>query len=181
MSEQPQPGKYRLRYSQLEDHALALGYVCMVWAQLETAVDALLFTVTPIPGDGPSEIIAGRVDIRDKIFLLKHIGFVRKPSDAWFSRLEMRLKEIDSAIRNDRNRYIHDLWMSSADGPLKGGFKATLSKTQSWQPRELKTFYQTRVDADEIWDLVRRIVDVSGDLIMLMAEFRGAVFAPPSP
>jgi hypothetical protein len=102
----------RVHYTEIDDHAHAIGYVCITWAILETELDKLLTVLAPLEFGEAGESVLGNSNIRDKIKMLKALGFIRKPADNWYHQLEQVLNHIDQQLRITRNQYIHDLWIN---------------------------------------------------------------------
>jgi hypothetical protein len=146
---------YRLSIPQLDQHAQAIGYVCITWGWLEGVIDHLLNVATPLPRGDAAECITANADMERKILMLKGVAFLRRKDDQWFNDLCETLDYISNTLRNERNRFVHDRWTQSPT-PVKRQAKTSLSKPQAFV-RSLTTHKNERVPVDEVWDLVRRI------------------------
>lgn len=163
-----------LHHPAIDEHARAIGYLCIYWAALEHGVDSMLRTLTPLESGQISDSITANADIRDKLRMLKAIGLIRKLSLSWFMRLEETINIIENKLRVARNRYIHDLWMGL--DPVKRRTRRTSIKMpQSRQPPELSTYEDTTISASDIWSLVDDISEAQIMLKMLENSYRGQV------
>jgi hypothetical protein len=166
---------FRFTIPKLHEHATAIGYVCIHWSDLETHINLILSQVTPLPGDGAARCITNNADVRDKIQMLKAVGFLHKPSDEWFEALSDVLDRIDNEIRPQRNRFIHDEWVDTGGPePIRRTHKTALSKPQAYV-RNISHYSDTPVGLDDVWDVVRQIMVARMDLDRLLLEFE--VFA----
>lgn len=92
--------------------ASALGHLGMRWSELEASVDTMIAKLIPLPDDMRHAAL-GHIGFRERVFTLKTVGFIRKPDADWFNELEAVLNCIDNEIRNERNRFTHDIWLPS--------------------------------------------------------------------
>ena len=90
--------------SRLDEHARALGYLCISWGQLEMALDQLLETLLFAEQEKPltahqakaaSCVTANIKDLRNKTRMVQSLGYLRRPYDDWFSNLEHCMNTID--------------------------------------------------------------------------------------
>lgn len=73
----------------LEGHAKAIGYACINWAWLELIAETfLMHLLTMHVTDPVGHCVMVNSDIRSKLAMIKSIGFLKRPSDDWFNRLE---------------------------------------------------------------------------------------------
>ena len=97
----------------LEGHAKAIGAVCIHWAWLEFIAESVLMQLMGVRIDDPTgHCVAVNSDVRSKLAMIKSIGFLKRPSDDWFNRLEALVNKIDNKVRTDRNRVICLLYTS---------------------------------------------------------------------
>ena len=168
---------YRLNISAVDDHAHALGYVCMRWAILEARIHYCLVQLGAFSGEKEGECITCEADMGTRIAMLKGIAFLRKPSRKWLDEFVGTLNRIDSEMRIERNRYVHDMWLSThvpSATVTRRTHKVAIKKPQS-RKRELSTYHDKSISADEIWNFVYRIERVSTRLA-LFAEFDPQAF-----
>jgi hypothetical protein len=189
--------KPRIHYAPIDEHAHAIGYVCITWAVLETEIDKLLIMLTPLEYGEVGESILGNSNIRDKIRMLKALAFIRKPADEWYDELERTLNFIDSELRIGRNRYIHDLWIQQAtyqDKELRESSIARRTRgakvvNEQARKRKLSLFRDVPIKAEEIWKLAETIRNTGVQINVLHMHYRAHLGAqalakanePPSP
>jgi hypothetical protein len=172
----------KVHYVEIDDHAHAIGYVCITWAILETELDKLTTVLAPLELGDASEAVLGNSNIRDKVKMLKALGFMRKPNDKWYDDLEQRLNLIDNQFRITRNQYIHDLWInqvtyepitqSSGSQVAKRTRGAKVVNVQS-HTRKLSLFKDIPTKSSEIWDFANSIREVGIELAVLLIHYRG--------
>ena len=110
-----------------------LGYVCMAWSWLELTVDATLVTLLEPSDLDSSAAVVYNMDQRDKCRAVLALGFIKKPSDEWYSELKTLISEIDNDLRNERNRMVHDSWHHTPDGIFRLTNYAKVSREQARQ------------------------------------------------
>jgi hypothetical protein len=164
----------------IEEHAKAIGYVCIYWAALEHGVDSMLQTLTPLEPGKVSNSITANADIREKLRMLMAIGLVRKPSEGWFGKLRSIINEIDDELRPERNRHIHDLWMGFSP-VIRRTRKTSIKRPQSRQPFELTTYEEIPIEPAKIWALVNAISNAQVTLKLLESKFREQAALPSIP
>jgi hypothetical protein len=157
--------------SKLDEHALALGHVCIAWGQLELHLDMLLkdLLFAEPPGDPASgakwtaaKCVTTNADMRDKIQIAIALGYLRRPNEEWFDKLKQCLDLIDNDLRNERNRMLHDVWLlhmvvpHGAEDVLRKRIQGSkVRKPQAFQ-RELVIGDEIPVTSDEIGSFVTR-------------------------
>jgi hypothetical protein len=172
----------RVHYQAIDEHAHAIGYVCITWAILETELDKLLSALAPLEPGEPGESVLGNSNIRDKVKMLKALGFIRKPVDDWYNDLEKVLNLIDQDLRIARNQYIHDLWINQVifvpDGQTvepqvaKRTRGAKVINVQS-RTRKLALFKDVPTKADEIWNFADTIRNTGVQIAILLLHYHG--------
>ena len=165
------------RIKAIDEHARAIGYLCIFWAALEHGVNSTLQTLTPLEPGAVSDSITANADIHEKLRMLKAIGFIRKPTNAWFGQLEKVTKEIDDKLRLERNRYIHDLWMGFSP-VIRRTRKTSIKRPQSRKEPTLSTYEDTTVEAAKIWQFVDAISDAQVRLKILENHYRERAASP---
>lgn len=157
------------RNSPLAAHAQAIGYLCIIWSWLELSVNALLCTLAEMDTFDASAALVQNMSFRDKLAALRTLGFVRKPSDEWYSNLESAVNEIDNDLRPERNRMVHDSWHPGEDDMLRVTHSAKVIREQA---HKMALQYGTGklVSAPEISALSIRILAAQGALLKYLGE-----------
>jgi hypothetical protein len=96
-----------------------LGRLCMSWSHLELDLTLLLHSLMGVSDPTVNNTILGVMGLREKIQALHTIGFKRAPSRQWYDSLSKTLTMIDNDLRPERNRMIHDFWITDIDGDLQ--------------------------------------------------------------
>lgn len=143
---------YRLSFGGFDDHASAIGYVCITWSILEAHVNQMVAYLCGIqPGTDESRTLTNNIDFRRKLEIIQTMGFLKKPNDEWWADTRwLTASHIDNDLRNRRNRFVHDVWIADEEGWIKRQERTAFQK----QPEiKLETFVDKPVVADEIWQL----------------------------
>jgi hypothetical protein len=152
----------------LDDHAKAIGYLCMQFALLEITMEQLIAHLVPIP-NGKVSLILANADIRGKQKMLRGLGHIHKPSTRWFEILDEQLRALDGYILL-RNRFIHDAWTTGPKfEPMRMERTTKIRRPQAHKPPELITNENIPVTADEIWSLVQKVTHSSVQIGFLRA------------
>ena len=164
----------------IDEHARAIGYVCIYWAALEHGIDSLLQTITPLEPGRISDCITANADIRAKMQMVKALSFARKPTDGWFEHVEEVINRIDNNLRLQRNRFIHDAWVGLE--PIKRRTRRTsIKRSQARADPELTTYEDVPVTASEIWQFVQQISEAQVMLSLYQSHYRELTASPPKP
>jgi hypothetical protein len=167
---------YRLKISALDEHAHAIGYLCMRWAMLEQRLHHCLDDLKAFPDEKTGECLTSNTDLRTRIDMLRGVAFLRKPSDKWYEEFSALLNRIDSEMRCKRNRYIHDMWLhANVPSPVKRKRGVKVAKAPATGVRSLTTYTDDPVSHDDIWNFVYQVERVSTRLA-LFSEFDPAAF-----
>ena len=68
--------------SQKSHHiAYQVGVLCIGWSSLESVLNALVAHYLKVGDVQKNEILAGELDIRKKVKLIKSLGFLQEPRD----------------------------------------------------------------------------------------------------
>src|SRR5258708_7257651 len=128
----------------LEGHAKAIGYVCIVLAELEIGIGGLIHHLGGFQSFDESHIFNAHIDLKGKLEVLRALGIMKKPSDLWFETLEAMVLEI-KAISQERNRIVHDAWTEMDDAVYRYRQVTQIKKPQSFQPPVLTTMERVPV------------------------------------
>ena len=159
----PEPDLLKLRRT-----AEALGWLVTAWGLLEADIDVLLLRLI---GTRFIYEITGNVDFREKLAIIKAIGFEVHPAPRWFARLEAAVNQIDGKLRPERNRMIHDLWVfpnAQHQPMIRFGLTPKLRRPQSRQREQTRDILP--VSPEEIWELVKSVARAAEDLRRLTVE-----------
>lgn len=159
-------GKGRFKVLELEDYATAIGYICILWAEIESEIDDLLRILTPFPDHKISASYAANIDIRGKIQILLAVGFMKQRSKEWFDLLQRVLNIIDNELRSERNRNVHDAWIKHRGEVLRHTKKTEFKKPQAFQ-LEFSTHRRKAIKTDDLWAFVRDLSDAIIELRIL--------------
>ncbi len=161
---------------QLEEHAKAIGFVCIHWTRLEQITDTTLAVLLKLPMDSiEAHCIMVEMDFRQKLKSLKHIAFAKKPSEEWFANLEKLVNYIDNDLRSARNRYVHDIWTTISDGSevQKTYQRVRLKRPQSHQPYTMSVIDHSTIDSKELTEGAKKIIESANEMLRLFYQIPG--------
>jgi hypothetical protein len=104
-----------------KEYAMAIGFLCIEWAQLELTVDRLLRIIMGWSHcSDVTHAIAANIDMHSKLKIVQAVGFIIRPSTAseWFNDLQRICNAIENESRPLRNRFVHDVWMGGGFGRI---------------------------------------------------------------
>jgi hypothetical protein len=149
-----------LQTAVLDDYAMAIGYVCIQWGLLETTFDRLMRIIMHWSHrDEVTHVLTVNIDMRSKIKILLGVGLMYKPSAEWFDELKDVCHLVENSLRPKRNRFVHDIWLSSQEPFLRRTRGTKLSKPRSDQPIQLTHYTDTPTPVAEVWAFVQEIKD----------------------
>ena len=115
-------------------YAHEIGWVCIHWRWLEFLIESALLHLLTLPqNDDAGHCVMVESDIRAKSRMLKSIGFIKRPSDEWYERLERLINSIDNDLRPKRNDIVHGLWTHDGRQPLLTRGVSKVIRPQSHQ------------------------------------------------
>ena len=141
-------------YGLPEKHLSAIGSVCVGWSILDTALSTLLLSFLQEFDTRPLHIFTGEIQIRERIKLARFFAHERMFSKDDLVQLDWILTQLDSPVRPERNRIVHDVW--GATGPSRLQMKPKFVK-QPHLPKELVTIHEVPMTDDEIRDFEKVI------------------------
>jgi len=156
---------------QFEEHATAIGYICLYWAHLEQVLNAMLELLIPMHDRDVSRCLTSNIDFREKIQVAIGLGYMRKAREDWFDALQKQLNYIDNDLRPERNRTIHDTWDWRGPEIIRRQYATKLSRPQARQPQVLTVEIAKPVPIGELWGLAFKIFDASSELSALNNEY----------
>ncbi len=174
----------------LEGHSAQIGRMCTLYSGLELDIAHLLISLAGLSDPVPKNVLIGALDMRAKLNAVLTIGFERKPSDIWFAELNKLVNSIDNGIRTERNRMIHDFWLSvpEEDGTetmQRVQLRASLKKEPPSGTQTLRLADFKPVKPAEIAELCEVIFAANLTAIRLRREFERAPLhgklQPPNP
>jgi|SRR5579872_871440 len=155
---------------QIQQHARAIGYLCIFWAALEHEIDTFLDALIPLEAGQVSDSVVANIDFREKLRILLALGFIRKPNAGWFRRLERTVNHVDNGLRPERNRFVHDQWRG-LDPIVRRTKRTALVRPQARQI-ELRAFEDRAIKPAEIWRLVNSVASAQVALKILEIGYR---------
>jgi hypothetical protein len=143
----------------------------MQWGTLEGELSWLLMQLIGKP-PFPQHVIMGHLGLREKVQMMKSVGFHVQPSARWFSRLEKLINIINNRLRSERNRMIHDVWVFHHKPNMPMIRLGTRSKLKRPQARQRVVEVDViPISAEEIWLLVTEINKTIASVRTLRIEF----------
>lgn len=152
---------YRLWFGGMEHHATALGYICFTYAILEGVVNRHIEFAVPCLPDARRVIVdASGTSLENRCNLLIKLCSLRNPGRQWFDDFEALLNRVKNELAPERNRLVHDEWVA---GPTirQWDQRTFLRQPQARKPKTIAPPAEPERSLESLWDLVRRIQEVS--------------------
>ena len=166
---------------QLNEHARAIGFVCIYFAELESALTQLVGRMSDLKGE-TLDLFLNQIDLRQKIKRIKEFAVSTKAPDEWCEDLNLVLLDVENHIMPTRNRYVHDGWRVTMldDVVLRRVTKMIVAKRQAGKPTGLTMQEFVRTTAADIWQLSKDIVAVRDALLILDDGYHSLLFKEPA-
>ena len=126
-----------------------LGELAIAWNLMEGEINLLLISITDSYYTDTAAVVFSELDMRGKIKAVKNCGFLKRPNNDWFDRLEAELNEIDTVHRPARNRFTHDHLISQGGVVSRTTIEMKLEKPRTKQ-RSLLLRNFSKVSKEEI-------------------------------
>jgi len=162
---------------ELADHASAIGYLCIYYAELENVITQLISRMAGLKGE-KFELFVNQVDLLKKLTIARGLAVSTKAATEWYDDLELIIEDIQSHIIPKRNRYVHDSWRVTMipEVVLRRFDMTKVAKPQSRKLPVLTTQEYIKTSADDIWQLSKDLVAVRDGLLMLDDGFHSLQF-----
>jgi len=154
----------------INEHARAIGYVCILWAAMEARIDQFIEHLIPIAPGAVSDIVTANASLHEKLEMLKALAFARKRDADWSYAVEQLTNVIDGDLRPERNRLIHDSWHNAANDIIRRTRKTKIKKPAANQ-RELIIFTDTPMKVEAIWDFAAAIREAERTATILRLNY----------
>ena len=155
----------------LHDHATAIGYLCIYYSALENRVDRLFGDLAGLE-DEEVRIVTTDIDMTKKLPKVRALAFAKKPSDLWYSDVDLFTWAVLSWINPRRNRFVHDQWLSLPTGTFRLYERTKITKAQSRAQETLTTYEQIAQHPEEIWELASEARDMANLFRLLGAALK---------
>lgn len=155
----------------LDEHARAIGYLCIFYSALEDRVNQSLEILSGLDED-LNRVYTNQIDLKKKIPILNALAFTKRPSEQWYRDIETVSWAIIEWVSPKRNRFVHDQWLSLPSGAVRFYQRTRIRKPQSRQPLTLTTGERIPQFAGDIWALVDETKEVSNLLRHLTAAYK---------
>ena len=156
---------------QLNEHARAIGHICILWAWVENAIELFLRDLAFERDKKAGKVILASLDMREKGQILKMVAFAKKPTDRWYGEVQTIIDAIDNDLRPKRNRFVHDLWWLSGESVQKRWKRAKVKKPQARHAYVFSTHEDAPIDAAEIWNVADLMIHVMIQLAAVHHEY----------
>ncbi len=147
----------------------AVGIICRRWGAMENAIDITLSVLMQTPSRNITSAITSNCDIRTKLRILMVAGYEHKLSDKWFKQFKELLDTIDNELRPERNRIIHDVWITDDEEILRWQRSTKVVKPQA---HKLNIHFGEPLPhpVSQIFDTSDRIGQATFDLVKLVVR-----------
>ncbi|WFU53017.1 hypothetical protein QA639_25430 [Bradyrhizobium pachyrhizi] len=162
---------------ELADHASAIGYLCIYYAELESILTQLISRMSGLKGE-KFDLFVNQIDLLKKLTVARGLAISTKAPSDWYDDLELILVEIQNHIMPKRNRYVHDSWRVTMLDTivLRRTDKTRIERPQSRQQPVLTTKEYVNTSAADIWALSKDLVAVRDGLLILDDGFHSFQF-----
>jgi hypothetical protein len=161
----------------LAEHASAIGYLCIYYAELENMITQLISRMAELKGE-KFDLFVNQIDLLKKLTIVRGLAISTKAPSVWYDDLELVLVDIQNHIMPKRNRYVHDSWRTTMLDTviLRRTDKTRVARPQSRQPPVLTTQEYFKTSAADIWKLSKDLVGVKDAILILDDDFHGFKF-----
>jgi hypothetical protein len=162
---------------ELAEHASAIGYLCIYYAELENILTQLISRMAGLKGE-TFDLFVNQVDLLKKLTIARGFAVSTKAPSEWCDDLDLILVDIQKHIIPKRNRYVHDSWRVTMVGSvvLRRTDRTRVVRPQSRQPPVLTTQEYVNTSAADIWQLSKDLIAVRDGLLILDDGFHSLRF-----
>jgi len=158
-----------------EEVAKAVGHVCVAWADLEWQLVCLASDLSKVIAPEykdrrlcyPFEIALSQTDMREKIMIVKVLAHTARGDATFYDDLCTVVNEIDNDLRPQRNRYVHDHWLSGEEQILRIHHSPKIFQPQANQRKMHRRSVHRYSQTDEMFCLVDQIEEARAKVIEL--------------
>ena len=132
----------------------------------------------PLESDRDFDLVMGTTDFGRKVEMTRAFAHERLANRDAFKLLDNYLTILDSDVRPERNRIIHDLWVGREGKRTQ--YKPRYTK-KPHESRQMHTTSETKMKADDIRDFAAIIVTLGSQFTMAKAYLSGEKEGEPQP
>ena len=167
----PEPDiEARFWIPEIEHHATAVGYICIIYSKIEFYVDSLTRLVINVQPEVGRAVATSSGKLERRISLLRHCIVVAAPTIGWLEATNQCLDDISREVPL-KNRIIHDVWIN-AETPTQADSTARLKAPASHRPKITAPVVETPRNLDDLWELHKRLQSLNDRLRILEIEYR---------
>lgn len=158
MDRYSQPSEPFVGAEVINEHALALGHLCIYWATLDNVLASFLEFYLNI--DEKTAACIAAPDTSSRCEAIRRLAFVTGPDGEWRDCLIRILNRIQGELAEERNRYIHDDWSVSEAGMVRIDRRPKIVRPQSRQPQQLVHKSEKVTPVEWVDDLTKRVTEI---------------------
>lgn len=152
----------------------AIGMVVYEWAWLESEVAALVFDLCAIHSsafyddqgaDAAFFAFHANIDLRSNISVAKTLAFQSDFEAGLFEKTENILNRIGNDLRNERNRYVHDIWYVVEGSATRMQAGTRITRIKGSGAPSLATVKTQRYDkVEDVRAFANKIIEIREEL-----------------
>lgn len=152
--------------------ALALGYVCFSYANLELTLNTFIEYLLSCTRDARRAIVDSTgASIDNRCNLILKLASLDAIDDEWFEILDDLIVRVRQELAPERNRLVHDPWIVADEGFRQWDQRSFLKQPQAGKRKQLTPPVESDRTTEAMWDLSRRIMTVDGAIRHLSAAY----------
>jgi hypothetical protein len=158
-------------YARLEDHAVALGYVCIVHAQLEDALNRFLEILLGCGNQVRRAVVdATGASLANRCGLIRKVAACEKFDGTWLDEVNAIMSLVVDDISPRRNRLVHDVWIPARPDVLQIDQRLPVKGSKDTEIDTVIRGVRAARTAEEMWALVQTMDEVPNKLTRLSAH-----------
>lgn len=140
----------------INEHALALGQLCIYWATLDQAI---LELISEFSGSKVLATAMAAPDTSSRCEQLRKLAYTNGPDGPWRESLITVINKTQGELAETRNRYIHDDWDLSKSGMIRIDRRPKLNRPKARAPIQLTADTRSVVPVERVRFVGERVVE----------------------
>lgn len=161
-----------------------IGDLCLHWALFDQRIDRLFEIFLQIDATKVACIVASMDNFRARCETLKRLIVNEPPSDQWADLLLAVLDFSSVRMAPQRNRFVHDIWLSTPGQPLRVDKRAVVRKYKAGERDHVAFNLHYPTDIGDIHTLTAAVWNMSNMFDWIyssLSQWRRGQLDAPSP
>lgn len=161
-------------WSIIDQHARAVGLLCIYMASLDSVVVRLIEHLSHADKNATACVVGSSPDISQRCEIAKRLAVLRAAGTSWERCVTGILNLISEALAPRRNRYVHDEWYVVENVMVRNDRRPRVKKVKSFETPRLVSERPRVAALTDVHAVTSKAVDAMIHLTMLGLAYKSS-------